>query len=596
MSSVPPQPESAPAAERRWLLDPPFGRLLLAWLGLIYVLALAIVGTGSLVGRDWGVERLLFWRQDAPVLAASVALIVALGLAPTALLARVRWPGDRTAPAWVAALSVACLIAGWIGWTLVFGGYAFSLDEFLAGFDAKIFASGRLMAPVAPAWRPYVPALQPIFMLPLPNDVWASSYLPVNAALRALGRLAHAEALVNPLLSAFSVVAVWGVGRQLWPERPSLAFIAAALLGTSPQLIVMSMTAYAMPAHLALNLAWLWLFLSGKRLGHAGAIGVGFLATGIHQLIFHPAFVAPFVLQLWVRRRWGLASLYTLAYAAICLFWIEYWPLAAWASGVQPLQSHSTGGGYLIDRIAAVLSYVDWRNLGVFAENIVRFATWQNMLVAPLALLGAIASVRTKGYIRPLALGVCLTLAVVFVATPSQTHGWGYRYLHGLLGSTALAAAWGWAQLTDTLTPERKAAAAGALTLACIVSLLVLTPLRAWQAWDYVRPYATAYAAVQSANADVVVVDNIGSVLFDQGTLVRNDPFLANQPKVMELDGLTDAGVRTLCATQRLLVFNGLSARSWSVPTVPWDGSAHDTDLRGLMMRLGCYRVMLPSA
>ena len=445
------------------------------------------------------------------------------------------------------------------------------------------------------AWRPYVPALQPIFMLPLPNDVWASSYLPVNAALRALGRLAHAEALVNPLLSAFSVVAVWGVGPS--SARAALAgLIAAALLGTSPQLIVMSMTASAMPAHLALNLAWLWLFLSGKRLGHAGAIGVGFLATGIHQLIFHPAFVAPFVLQLWVRRRWAYREpLHPRLRRDL--------PLLDRGSGpggvgerVQPLQSHATGGGYLIDRIAAVLSYVDWRNLGVFAENIVRFATWQNMLVAPLALLGAIASIRTKGYIRPLALGVCLTLAVVFVATPSQTHGWGYRYLHGLLGSTALAAAWGWAQLTDTLTPERKAGAAGALTLACIVSLLVLTPLRAWQAWDYVRPYATAYAAVQSANADVVVVNNIGSVLFDQGTLVRNDPFLANRPKVMELDGLTDAGVRTLCATQRLLVFNGLSARSWGVPTVPWDGSAHDTDLRGLMMRLGCYRVMLPSA
>jgi hypothetical protein len=488
---------------------------------------------------------------------------------------------------------VACLIAGWIGWTLVFGGYAFSLDEFLASFDAKIIASGRLMAPVSPAWRPYVPALQPIFMLPLPNDVWASSYLPVNAALRALGQLAHAEPLVNPLLSAVSVAAVWGVGRQLWPERPSLAFIAAALMGTSPQLIVMSMTAYAMPAHLALNLAWLWLFLRGKRLGHAGALAVGFLATGIHQLIFHPMFVAPFVLQLWMRRRWGLASLYTLGYAAICLFWIEYWPLATWVSGVQPSESGATGGGYLVDRVTGVLGYVDWRNLGVFAENIVRFATWQNMLVAPLALVGAIAAVRTKGYVRPLVLGVGLTLAVVFVATPSQTHGWGYRYLHGLLGSTALVAAWGWARLTDALTPERKAAAAGALSVASIVSLLVLTPVRAWQAWNYVRPYAAAYAAVQGANADVVVVDNIGSVLFDMGTLVRNDPFLANRPKVMELPPLTDTGVRDLCATKTVLVFNGASAKSWAVPTAPWHDDPHAADLRRLMTSIGCYRVML---
>jgi len=590
---VPPVPPG-PAPERRLSHNAPFGRLLLYWIGLALALGAAIVVTGSLTWRDWGVERFFFWRQDAPVLAAAVALAAALWLAPARLLSRAKWPGDRTARVYVAALAIACLVAGWIGWRLVFQGYAFSLDEFLANFDAKIFASGRLMAPVPPAWRAFTPALQPMYMLPLPDDVWASGYLPVNAALRALGRLAHAEPLVNPALSAFSVVAVWGVGRQLWPERPQLALIAAVLLGTSPQLIVTSMTAYAMPAHLAFNLAWLWLFLSGRRLGHAGAIAVGFLATGIHQLIFHPLFVAPFLLQLWWRRRWRLAMLYTLAYAAICLFWIEYWPLASWLSGVHATPSDSTGGGYLIDRISDVLDDLYWRNLGVFAENILRFATWQNLLVAPLALAGAFAAVRTRGYERPLVMGVFLTLAAVAIATPTQTHGWGYRYLHGLLGSTALVGAWAWARLTDRLRPEPRAAAAGALTVTAVVSLLVLTPLRAWQAWDFVRPFAAANAAVQGADADVVVIDHNSSVLFDMGTLTRNDPLFARRPKVMGLIALSEAGVRQLCATKKVLVFNGQSARAWGIPTVPWQGSLYSARLRRLMAKLGCYRVMTP--
>jgi hypothetical protein len=585
----------SPTPERRRWFGRPFGRLLIAWIVLVLALGVAIAATGSLTWRDWGTERWFFWRQDAPVLGAAVTLTLALGLAPAPLLARLKWPPDQAARVWVASLVALCLVGGWIGWRLVFGGYAFSLDEFLANFDAKIFASGRLMAPVPPEWRPFVPALQPMYMLPLPNDVWASGYLPVNAGLRALGRLVRAEPLVNPLLSAFSIVAVWGVGRRLWPERPQLALVAAVLMGTSPQLIVMSMTAYAMPAHLAFNLAWLWLFLRGQRLGHAGAIATGFLATGIHQLIFHPVFVAPFVLQLWVRRRWGLAALYTLAYAAICLFWVEYWPLATWLGGVQPSADTSTGGGYLIDRITDVLDDVYWRNVGVFAENIVRFATWQNLLVAPLALVGVLASIRTKGYVRPLVLGVFLTLIAVFVATPSQTHGWGYRYLHGLLGSVALTAAFGWARLTDGLSPERKAAAAGALVLASLVSLLALTPLRAWQAWAYVRPFVAANAAVQSADADVVLVDHNGSqgVLFDMGTLVRNDPFLAHRPKVMALISLTDVGVRQLCATRRVLVFNGRSAAAWGLPTVPWNGSPYAAGVRQLTQSIGCYRVML---
>jgi hypothetical protein len=593
---VPPaQPNSAQATatERRVRLGAPFGRLLLVWIGFALALALVIAGFGSLTYRDWGTEALFFWRQDVPVLAACLALTAALGLAPPAWLARASWPRGPSARVWVGLLAAVCLIAGWVGWRLVFEGYAFSLDEFLANFDAKIFASGRLMAPVAPAWQGYVPALQPMYMLPLPNDVWASSYLPVNAALRALGRLAHAEALVNPALSAFSIVAVWGVGRQLWPERPSLALVAAALMGTSPQLIVMSMSAYAMPAHLAFNLAWLWLFLRGGKLGHAGAIGVGFLATGIHQLIFHPIFVAPFVLQLWLRRRWGLGSLYTLAYAAICLFWIEYWPLASWASGVHPGDNGSTGGDYLMDRIGDVLDNLYWRDVGVFAECIMRFATWQNPLTAPLALVGAIAVIRTKGYLRPLVLGVFLTLVAVFVATPTQTHGWGYRYLHGLLGSISLVAAWGWARLTDALASPRKAAAAGALAIASALSLLVLTPVRAWQAWDYVRPFAAANAAVQSAPADVVIIDHNSTVLFDMGTLTRNDPFLAHAPRVIALVSLTDTGVRRLCATQRILVFNGQSAKAWGLATVPWHGSLYAAHERQTMISLGCYHPML---
>jgi hypothetical protein len=589
---VPPPPDPASAAEPHARLGAPFGRLLAVWIALAIFLALVIAGFGSLTYRDWTTEAFFFWRQDTPVLAACIVLTAALGLGPAAWLARARWPGGPSARVWVGLLAAVCLIAGWVGWRLVFEGYAFSLDEFLANFDAKIFATGRLMAPVPAAWQPYVPALQPMYMLPLPNDVWASSYLPVNAGLRALGRLAHAEALVNPLLSAFSIVAVWGVGHQLWPERPSLALVAAALMGTSPQLIVTSMSAYAMPAHLAFNLAWLWLFLRGGKLGHGGAIAVGFLATGIHQLIFHPMFVAPFVLQLWLRRRWGLGTLYTLAYAAICLFWIEYWPLASWVSGIQPGDSDSTGGGYLIDRIGDVLDDMYWRNVGVFAENLVRFVAWQNPLLAPLALVGAVAVIRTKGYVRALVLGVFLTLVAVFVATPSQTHGWGYRYLHGLLGSIALTGAWGWARLTDALAAQRKAAAAGALAIASALSLLVLTPFRAWQAWDYVRPFAAANSAVQSAEADVVVIDHNSDVLFDMGTLERNDPFLAHPPRVIALIELTDAGMRQLCATQRVVVFNGQSAKASGLFAVPWHGSLYAARERALMISLGCYRVM----
>jgi len=566
----------------------------MAWIAIAAVLALAIWATGSLKRDVWSTEAYFFWRQDLPVLILILLVTLALDLAPGAALARLRLPGPRAARGWVLSLAAITLVAGALGVWVVFSGYAFSLDEFLANFDASIFASGRLMAPVPAAWQPYTPALQPMYMLPLPNNVWVSSYLPVNAGLRALGQLVHARGLVNPLLSAFSIVAVWGVSRRLWPERPDLALIAAALLGTSSQLIVMSMTAYAMPAHLAFNLAWLWLFLRGGRLGHAGAIAVGFLATGIHQLIFHPLFVAPFILRLLVHRRWRLSAIYIVAYALIGLFWVEYWPIATGISGVSTENTGSTGAGFFLDRVNDVMAAIGFDNLGVMGESLMRFVTWQNPLTAPLALSGAVMAVWNRGPVRPLALGIVLTLVVMAIATPSQTHGWGYRYMHGLLGSVCLIAAWAWSKLTDRLTAEQRAAASGVLSAACVVSLLVLTPVRAWQAWSFVEPNAAANAAIQKATADVVIVDHNGQVLFDMGTLVRNDPMLRHKPQVMALAYMDEPLVRRVCAEHSVAVFNGESAKAFGVSTILWHSPSGVNHLRQVMAQLKCGVTMRP--
>src|SRR3546814_2509369 len=72
----------------------------------------------------------------------------------------------------------------------------------------------------------------------------------------------------------------------------------------------MSMTAYAMTAHFALNMVWLALFLRNDWKGHFGAAVVAFLAIGLHQLQFHPLFAAGFLFWIVLQRRWGLAAFY----------------------------------------------------------------------------------------------------------------------------------------------------------------------------------------------------------------------------------------------------------------------------------------------
>ena len=105
--------------------------------------------------------------------------------------------------------------------------------------------------------------------------------------------------------------------------------VGVILLVCSSQFLITAMTPYAMTAHLALNMIWLWLFLRDTRGAHALAAGVAFVACGLHQVVFHPLFAAPFILSLLRARRWKLAGDYGAADARrhVGLFRIFYWSL-----------------------------------------------------------------------------------------------------------------------------------------------------------------------------------------------------------------------------------------------------------------------------
>jgi hypothetical protein len=582
---------AADPPKRRFALLPPFGVLTRNWLRICAVLLIG--ATYAARPSERVSEAYFFWRHDLPVLVAMVAFVALCGWGP--LQRRFARPWPKLSPrVIVMALAALCLAFGAIGGPVLFHGYNFSLDEFMANFDARIFASGHLMAPIDPAWRPFSPALQPMFTLPVPDDdYWVSGYLPVNAAMRALGRLVGLEWLVNPLLSAFSIVAVFAVARRLWPERPAMALVAAALLGTSAQLLVMSATAYAMPGHLAFNLAWLWLFLRGGRAGHAAAIVVGFFACGLHQLAFHPLFAAPFVLQLWLDRRWTLAAVYTVAYAAIGVFWTELWQIEMSILGETPEDAGSLGHAWLFERLIDILHQVRFDNLGAMGESLMRLVTWQNPVTAPLALIGGLSALVAKGHMRSLWLGVVLTLVAMLILEPTQTHGWGYRYAHGLLGSLCLLAAFAWTRVTDPLSQAAQTNAHAALVVSCLASLIVLTPIRAWQAWSYVHPYSVADAAIRSARARVVIVDHEGPQGFNPGAVMRNGPFLEGPgPKEMLLYSMDEGMVRQVCAGGDVEVFGGPNAAAAGIDTAASVPSQNVVQLRALMASLKCGAAM----
>jgi hypothetical protein len=290
---------------------------------------------------------------------------------------------------------------------------------------------------------------------------------------------------------------------------------------------------------------------------------------------------------LWLERRWAPALWHTAAYLLIGLFWASYWRLAM----PTPLADAGSSAAGLLERGLGFLATFDVSDPYLMALNLLRFATWQNPLLVPLLLLGAWAAGRRDPAALTLWGALLGTLGAMALLLPYQGHGWGYRYLHGLLGVAALLAAGGWLRLVDRLEPPGRDLAWRSFAVLTAATALVLLPLRAWQTHDYVKGPAAASRLIAAADADVVLVDST-RVPFGWD-LVRNDPWLRERPKVLLLDSLGAAETTALCRSGSVAVFDQASARSLGMRTPEATPPANAAKLRALMRELGCGRPLL---
>jgi hypothetical protein len=533
----------------------------------LLVIALAILAASLPPAEgEFGFATLLFRTQDILVLCTlAVVLLLAERLSPPFPLSpNFLWrPGNAVWAPWL--FSGAALIVAVTGTALVFRHTPVSADEFLAEFDAAILASGRLAAPVPEAFRFVIRAMQPVFYLEIPGDTaWISSYLPGNAGLRALFGLTIGTSWCSPVLAGLTVFATFRVGRLLWPLRPDAAALAALLLATTPQFLITAMTPYSMTAHVAVNMVWLWLFMINRPIGHAAAAAVGFVGVGLHQFVFHPLFVLPFGLLLIVQRRYALAAFYAAAYCIILAFWMNYpgWIRSSFAATPE---APST-----------LLSVIGWVSNVYFGQsghaylgtlttlNLARFVAWQNPALLILFAMGMPVLWRGRPIERAIVSGVLLTAIAVALILPLQGNGWGYRYVHGQLGSIALVAAAGWIALGEAKAPRAWANGVAALTLA---TTLVLLPLSAVLAGRFTWPLATALDRIARSQADIVVVDS--QDIIHGIDLVRNRPDLSNTPRVVLLKKLDEQAMRKLCAGRNVAVFDKADAEAAGMTMEP---------------------------
>lgn len=146
-------------------------------------------------------------------------------------------------------LAIAAVIVGSLVSLRVFEDVPHIEDETAYSWQARAIAAGAMFLPTPPCPE--------CFLVPFVVDhggLRTAKYPPGWPAALALGVLAGARWLVNPLLSGFSVWLVFLLTRKLTDEITAL--IAAVLLATSPFFVMNSGTLLAHPWSLFLTLAF----------------------------------------------------------------------------------------------------------------------------------------------------------------------------------------------------------------------------------------------------------------------------------------------------------------------------------------------------
>lgn len=400
-----------------------------------------------------------------------------------------------------------------LGVNLVCHDYALSSDEFLADFQAQIFLRGEITAPVPARWQPAVAALKPTYVDYLPaRHAWKATYLPVYAAMRALFQEFYLQDLLNPALAVATLLALYGTVRNIWPNEKQNALVAVFLLGASAQFLVMAMTSYSMPAHLALNTIWLWLYSRPDRRRFYLAPVIGVLAIGLHEPVVHALFVAPFLFRLVRNWKWRPLLVYGALYSLGCVGWY------CWRAHYLPPGGQSFG---------SVLRWFNPRMLIVQPMDLWLVLGWSCLATPLLVALGCGRILGAKPIVQDAALSCLLTFGFYYFFYLDQGYGWGYRYFHGALSCFILVAVAGWRSLGE-MTSRRTAW--NFLAAGVAVSLLVALPLRCWQTESFIRPFARASAMIHSSATPIVGVNVLDA--WYSADLVRNDPFLEDRPIV----------------------------------------------------------------
>jgi hypothetical protein len=465
-------------------------------------------------------QHLALYQDYAAILPFLAILLLAL--LPTLRAAGERaaaWCGDH--PAWLAIATAAALA---LGTHAVYHAHALSLDESLALFQSRIFAAGRLAGQFPPELVDWlVPAdFRGKFLVVARDGAVASAYWPGFALLLAPFGALGVPWLLNPVLGGASVLVAHRLALALGCDARAAGLVTLLTLG-SQAVTINALSYYAMPAHLLASGLYVLLLLARTPARAFLAGVVGSFALVLHNPVPHLLLCLPWILWLaWQPQRWKLLGALAAGYLPLSL--ALGWGWALYLASLESGQPLSLGDALQVfgGRVGSAAAWAHGSMLEMRLLDFGKLWLWSAPALVAAAVLGVPAAWSESGAWRALLGAGVLTYAGYFLLPFAQGHGWGYRYFHS---------AWLVLPLVAVVWARPRPALAGYLAACALLSLVLLTTLRALQVEQFIARHVAQLPAARQADAHFIFVDLRGG--YYVWDLVQNDPFLRNRPMLL---------------------------------------------------------------
>lgn len=459
--------------------------------------------------------RLLLTVEDSRTawLSLAVCVLAALWNRPAPMLRLADFFGNY--PYAIALASVAMLALGAI---LIYHDCPFAMDEYAAVFQAKIFASGHLVAQLPRNLVDWlvVSGFNGSFLVASPESGRAiEHYWPGFALLLAPFEFLSVPWLCNATLAGLAIFLIYRITLEITGDRRAAGW---ALLFTvaSGGFAANAISYYSMQAHLSANLAFAALLLKTTGYRALGAGFVGSLALILHNPVPHALFAIPWVVAMALERE-QRRFLLPLILGYLPGLGIGF----GWLMLRADIGSGAHGAAAVQGVAAGVFAWPDAVLLNMRAAALAKMWLWTLPSLFVLALWGH-RRYRDNPHVRLLTQSAVLTFAGYLFVRFDQGHGWGFRYFQSAWGAVPILAACAMTNRSDT--EQRLVSFAGA---AAILNLLVVMPFQMQQISEIIAQNLAQLPPPQRPGNNVYFIHPRGG--FYVADRVQFDPLLRDR-------------------------------------------------------------------